>query len=255
MQVVRGAQLWPVIIRGAGLLLLASALTVLIVAPGALAAQAGARPHVEVIAQGLNAPWALAFGPTGQLYLTERPGRIRVVTNGQLQPAPVASLDVATGGEAGLLGLALDPDFQSTRQLYVAHTYHTASGGFVNRLIRLREDSSSGLFKLDQVLLDGIKGAGIHDGGRVRIGADGKLYLSAGDTGDGRLAEQGSSLNGKILRLNLDGTIPSDRQPNTRIPGLLDGPSQSTGAGLATQDRAALRHRAWSQREPRLLSR
>ena len=75
---------------------------------------AAAQPRVETIATGLEVPWALAFAPDGRLFVTERVGRIRVVKEGRLEPAPIATLSVAAQGEAGLMGLALDPRFGDT---------------------------------------------------------------------------------------------------------------------------------------------
>ncbi len=129
---------------------------------------------------------------------------------GLLQDEPWMSLAVAAGGEGGLLGLALDPGFIENRYIYVAYTYARVGGGLQNRLARLREDSATGKGILDKVLLDNAAGSGIHDGGRVAFGPDGKLYWTMGEAGNTQLAQDPSSLNGKILRINSDGTIPAD---------------------------------------------
>ncbi|MDI7277116.1 MAG: PQQ-dependent sugar dehydrogenase, partial [Anaerolineae bacterium] len=170
----------------------------------------GAEPAVEVLAQGLDTPWAIDFAPDGRLFVTERPGRIRIVREGRLDPDPWLTLDVAEVGEAGLLGLALDPQFAENGYVYVAHTYRTAEGGLRNRLVRLREDPATGRGGLDRVLLDGVGGANLHDGGRVRFGPDGKLYWTTGDAEEPGRAQDTQSLNGKILRLNPDGSVPED---------------------------------------------
>jgi glucose/arabinose dehydrogenase len=170
------------------------------------------RPNVqvEVIARGLETPWAIAFSPDGRIFFTERPGRIRVIKNGALEKEPWMQIDVHERGEAGLLGLAVDPDFQRNRFLYAAHTYRDGNGKPKNRLVRLREDASTGKGILDKVLLDNVEGANNHDGGRVKFGPDGKIYWTTGDAQTTRFAQNLSSLNGKILRLNPDGTIPPD---------------------------------------------
>ena len=165
---------------------------------------------VEVLAQGLDTPWALDFAPDGRLFLTERPGRVRVVREGALDPEPWLTLEVAGAGEGGLLGLALDPEFGRNGFVYVAHTYRGAHGNLHNRLLRLREDAETGRGTIDRVLFDGAPGATLHDGGRVRFGPDGKLYWTLGDAEDPQRAQEVGSLNGKILRLNPDGSVHDD---------------------------------------------
>jgi aldose sugar dehydrogenase len=164
---------------------------------------------VETLVSGLEAPWALDFAPDGRIFLTERGGRIRIIQDGKLLPQPWLTLDVAATGEAGLLGLALDPGFAQNGFVYVAYTTRVGAG-LQNRLVRLREDPATGQGVLDRVLLEGIPGNGNHDGGRVKFGPDGKLYWTMGDAQTGAAAQDRSSLNGKILRLNPDGTIPAD---------------------------------------------
>lgn len=174
---------------------------------------AGPRPiAVELgeIARGLDTPWAIAFGPDGRIFVTERPGRIRVIANGVLQPEPWITLEVIETAEGGLMGLALDPDFTNNHFAYVAHTYRAEDGSLQNRLVRLQEDAVAGKGVLDKVLHGGVAGATNHDGGRVKVGPDGKLYWTTGDSQEPSLAQNLSSPNGKILRLNRDGTIPPD---------------------------------------------
>ncbi len=168
--------------------------------------------QVEVVATGLVVPWAIAFAPDGRIFLTERPGRIRIIQNGQLQPEPWLTLDVvqAAGDESCLLGLALDPQFAQNHFAYAAYTYRAPDGSLRNRLVRLREDPATGQGALDRVLLDGALGAAYHDGGRVKLGPDGKVYWTMGDAEAPQLAQDRAALNGKILRLNPDGTVPAD---------------------------------------------
>lgn len=183
-----------------GRLLVAVALGII----GASAAIAG--PQVTIYAQGLEIPWSIAFAPDGRAFVTERPGRVRVIRDGRLDPDPVARLDVAHVGEGGLLGIALDPAFPRRPFLYVYDTYYDR--GLKNRVERLRE--RDGRFVRDRVLLDGIPGSSFHDGGRIRFGPDGMLYVA---TGDGRRSERArdpESLAGKILRITADGEIPRD---------------------------------------------
>jgi glucose/arabinose dehydrogenase len=152
-------------------------------------------------------PWALAFAPDGRLFVTERPGRLRVVKDGRLDPEPVATLAVAAQGEAGLMGLALDPRFAETGHLYVCYTAER-QGALVNRVARLT--LREGRAGEERVLLDGMRAAPIHDGCRLKFGPDGRLYATMGDAAEPRLAQAKESLNGKVLRLNADGSVPAD---------------------------------------------
>ncbi len=167
-----------------------------------------AEPNVQTFARGLQTPWAIAFAPDGRVFLSERPGRIRVIEKDALAPEPWMRLEVIETGESGLLGLALDPAFEKNHYVYAAYTYRDAGGGMKNRLVRLRDEKGKGV--LDRVLVDNAVGAQFHDGGRVKFGPDGKLYWSVGDAVGERSAQILSSLNGKILRLNADGSFPTD---------------------------------------------
>lgn len=165
---------------------------------------------IEVLIRGLDTPWAVDFAPDGRIFITERPGRIRIFGGGRLLPEPWMTLEVAAVSEAGLMGLALDPQFAQNRFVYVAYTYRAPNGRLQNRLVRLREEQKSGKGSPDKVLIDNVAGANNHDGGRVKFGPDGKIYWTTGDAQTTRFAQNLRSLNGKILRLNADGSIPAD---------------------------------------------
>jgi len=173
------------------------------------ALSAAAQPSVEVVAGGLETPWAIDFAPDGRIFITERPGRVRVIKDRNLQKEPWMEIEVYEAGEAGLMGLALDPQFERNRFAYVAYTHRDSAGRIRNRVVRLREDTAKGKGVIDKILAE-VRGARNHDGARVKFGPDGKLYWTMGDSQDGGLSQNLSSLNGKILRMNPDGTIPSD---------------------------------------------
>ena len=169
----------------------------------------GVRFRVEPVLTGLEIPWSLSFAPDGRLFITERPGRVRIASLGGSSELALTIDDVYVAGEAGLLGLAIDPEFAQNRFVYI---YYSAAvpGNAVNRIVRYREVNS----RLGErvTLLDNIPAANIHDGGRLRFGPDGLLYATAGDAADPNLAQDVASRAGKILRLNRDGTAPPDNR-------------------------------------------
>jgi aldose sugar dehydrogenase len=169
---------------------------------------------VDVVAKSLEIPWAIDFAPDGRFFITERPGRVRIIKDGQLQADPWINIETSAAttifGESGLLGLAIDPNFAANRYVYVAYSYNTGNGGLGNRLVRLKENPATGKGISDKILLDGARGAANHNGGRVKFGPDGKIYWTMGESQDRPLAQDLASFNGKILRLNLDGTVPVD---------------------------------------------
>jgi len=169
----------------------------------------GVRFRVETVLTGLEVPWSLNFAPDGRLFVTERPGRVRIVSPGGSSEVALTLTGVYTAGEAGLLGLALDPEFAQNRFVYIYYSASVRSGA-VNRIVRYREVNSQ--LGEPAVLLDNVPGATTHDGGRLRFGPDGLLYATAGDAQNSGSAQDVASLAGKILRLNRDGTVPPDNR-------------------------------------------
>jgi glucose/arabinose dehydrogenase len=169
--------------------------------------------NVQLIAAGLDIPWAMDMAPDGRLFVTERPGRVRIVRLGQgggLQREPWATLPARANldAERGLLGLALDPDFAREPFVYLYYSYTGPGGSTLNRLVRMRDQGGVGVDAT--TLLDGIPGSSNHDGGRIKFGPDGKLYVATGDGEQEARAQDRNSLGGKILRLEKDGKIPAD---------------------------------------------
>ncbi|MBP1933253.1 PQQ-dependent sugar dehydrogenase [Ammoniphilus resinae] len=170
--------------------------------------QGGIPYSIEIVTTGLQVPWALDFTPDGRIFLTERPGRVRVVAQGRLLPEPLITFSppFISIGEGGLLGIAVDPEFSKNHFFYVYLTYE-AGGQIRNRIVRLVENNQ--VARIDRVLLDTIPGSRIHDGGRLKIGPDRLLYATTGDAGISSSAQNRRLLSGKILRIQRNGAIPS----------------------------------------------
>jgi glucose/arabinose dehydrogenase len=169
---------------------------------------------VETVVEGLEIPWSIGFAPDGRIFVTERIGKLRVIGDGQLREEPMIALNVGRV-EGGLLGLALDPNFEENHHIYLYYTYSELLSTY-NRVSRFTEKDNK--LTNETILIDKIPGAAIHDGGRIRFGPDSKLYITTGDAANANLAQDISSLAGKILRINSDGTIPSDNPfPNSPV--------------------------------------
>lgn len=163
---------------------------------------------IETVATGLVAPWALAFPSDGRVFITERPGRIRVVYHDSLIAEPWATLDVVADGESGLMGIAIAPDFDRTRHVYVVGTFRTGDDEFVNRVVRFTDRKGKGIEPT--VIIDSIPAAKYHAGDAIAFGPDGMLYIGTGDARSPGSAQEDESLAGKVLRYGPDGRIPHD---------------------------------------------
>jgi glucose/arabinose dehydrogenase len=192
--------------------------------------------EVEVAVEGLEIPWGLAWLPNGDMLITERTGSLRIIRDGQLASTPVLEVDVAVvtfleelglGSEGGLLGVLLHPDFATNRLFYMYYTARRADNALINRLglYKMSDDGTSASFQ--RHLLDDIPGGIHHQGGRMHIGPDGKLYVGVGAYDPG-LAQLPDELPGKLLRLNLDGSVPDDN-PTKASPVFLTGIRNTQG--------------------------
>ncbi|MGL5642616.1 MAG: PQQ-dependent sugar dehydrogenase, partial [Paraclostridium sp.] len=164
---------------------------------------------IEVIADKLYMPWAIDISNEGKIYFTERSGLIRIIENGKLNSQPLITFSdpFVSQGEGGLMGIALDPNFSQNHYIYVMYSY-SEGNKIYNRVARLIENNNRA--SINKVLLDKIPGGQIHNGGRIKIGPDKKLYITTGDAGNPSLAQDLTSTAGKILRIELDGSIPND---------------------------------------------
>jgi glucose/arabinose dehydrogenase len=165
-----------------------------------------------VFASGLNAPTAMTVAPDGRIFVTEKGGTLRIVQGGSLLSTPFLTVSVNTVSERGLDGVALDPNFATNGFVYVYYT--TSAATPVNRISRFTADPAKpnvALAGSEVVLLDNIPSTnGNHNGGSLLFGADGKLYAGIGDSGVSSNAQSLSTLAGKLLRINPNGSIPTD---------------------------------------------
>jgi glucose/arabinose dehydrogenase len=165
------------------------------------------------VASGLAAPTAMAFAPDGRLFITEQTGALRIVKNSALLPTPFVTLRVTSSGERGLLGVTFDPNFAANHFVYVYYTVpgrrHTPAH---NRVSRFTDSNDLAVKHSEVILLDitPLSDATNHNGGAIHFGLDGKLYIATGENNNGANAQDITNLLGKILRINADGTIPTD---------------------------------------------
>jgi len=164
----------------------------------------GAPLRLERVRMRLETPWGASFHPeTGNLYVTERPGRV-VRATGDDRGAVRTLQDTAAFGEGGLLGFAFDP--ADPRDAYAYQTY-SGEGGLTNRVLRLDTERE---FAVDAVVLDDIPANTVHNGGRIAFGPDGALWVTTGDAGEPSAAQSRDSLAGKVLRVTREGEPAAD---------------------------------------------
>ncbi len=168
--------------------------------------------RAEKVVSGLEVPWGILFLDGGDMLVTERAGRLRHVRGGALVDRPVAEIDAIAVGEGGLLGIAAHPRFAQNRLFYLYVTVREGRDRVNNRVEewRLVEGGERLGAERVRVVLDGIPSGRFHNGGRLRVGRDGALYVGTGDARTPAHARDPRSLAGKVLRIGLDGSIPSD---------------------------------------------
>jgi PQQ-dependent dehydrogenase (s-GDH family) len=165
----------------------------------------------RVLTQDLSYPWEILWGPDNFIWATERGGKISRINPESGAITPVVTIaEVSSQNEGGLLGMALHPDFSANPYVFVVYNYNNA-GSYREKVVRFSYNGST--LTNPVILVDNIAAAGIHNGSRLLISADQKLFISTGDAANTSLPQDNNSLNGKVLRINLDGSIPSDN-PN-----------------------------------------
>ena len=161
----------------------------------------------EVVADNLNIPWAMDFLPNNTMIFTQRGGNVSLlIDNGVVN---IGNINVTANGESGLLGIAVDPQFSQNNYIYLFYTSN--NGNRVSRFV-LNDQLQN-----ETVLIDGIPSGTIHNGGRIKFGPDGKLFITTGDANNRTSSQDLNSLSGKVLRINKDGTVPSDNQYNNFV--------------------------------------
>ena len=183
-----------------------------------LGAASAPRLVATVVRSGLAIPWDLAFAPDGRMFVTERVGNILIYASAAPGAAQLANVfpvpNISASGEAGLMSIELDPAFATNNVLYVCVSV-TDGGQWLNQVLRYRMNGNTPVFD-GYVIRSGMRANSNHDGCRIRFGPDGKLWVTMGDAGNSANAQNPNVLNGKVLRVNGDGTIPAD---NPILPG------------------------------------
>jgi glucose/arabinose dehydrogenase len=174
--------------------------------------------RVTTVVRGLVHPWSLAFQPNGDILVTERVGRLRIIRNGELSPSPILGVPkVALGGQAGLLDIALHPNFSENRLIYLSYASE-GEGGSGTEVARARLVDDA-LVDLETILVVTPKSnGGRHFGSRLLFGRDGDLYVTAGERASRNRAQDLGDLAGSVLRITDDGGIPPDN-PFVGHPG------------------------------------
>lgn len=176
------------------------------------------RIRLSVVAGGLSHPWAIAFLPDGSMLVTERPGRLRIIRNGVLDPTPVAGVPpVRAAGLGGLEDIALHPRFAENHFVYLTYIKPVDKDRGTPALARGRFEHGSLVDVKDLLVTDAGPVGSSAVNARIAFGRDGMLYMSSGGN-IGTMAQDPASLRGKILRLRDDGSVPDDN-PFVGRPG------------------------------------
>ena len=173
------------------------------------------KTNIEVVAKDLEVPWALDFLPNGDLIFTERKGLIKLLKKDIKEIKILGEIKVKQIGESGLHGIAIDPNFSENHYLYLYYTYSGKDTDTLNRVSRFTYEDNN--LENELIIVDKIPGAIYHDGGRIKFGPDGYLYITTGDATKPSLSQSKDSLAGKILRVTPEGNPAPNNPFNTAI--------------------------------------
>jgi glucose/arabinose dehydrogenase len=164
----------------------------------------------ETQISGLSNPTAMEIAPDGRIFVCLQGGGLRVVKNGALLPTPFLTLNVDSNGERGLLGIAFDPNFATNNFLYLYYT--VATDPRHNRVSRFTANGDVVVPGSETIImeLENLTSATNHNGGAIHFGPDGKLYVAVGENATASNAQTLGNRLGKVLRINADGSIPTD---------------------------------------------
>jgi glucose/arabinose dehydrogenase len=164
-----------------------------------------------LMAGGMTRPVQMDFAPDGRLFITQQDGKLRVFKNSQLLSTPFVTVSTQNTGERGLIGITFDPNFNTNHYLYVYYTHPDGTGNYRNRVSRFTANGDVAVAGSEKVLIETDPLVGEwHNSGGLRFGLDGKLYADIGDNERTTIAQGLDSLFGKVIRINSDGTIPTD---------------------------------------------
>jgi glucose/arabinose dehydrogenase len=171
----------------------------------------GTKYRVVPVVSGLANPWSLTFLPDGDMLVTEKAGRLRIVRKGTLDPTPIKGTpEVWATGQGGLLEVLPHPRFSENQLLYLTYSKPCPSGGATTALLRGKFDGKALNEAKDLFVADNCNTGNPHFGSKLAFSRDGKLFMTIGERGDRNRAQNLASHGGKVLRLNEDGTAPSD---------------------------------------------
>jgi glucose/arabinose dehydrogenase len=174
---------------------------------------------IQTVLSNMTYPIAMAFDPQGRLFYTEKTtGNVRLFANGVLQVNPVITFTVDNCSERGLLGIAVDPQFNSNHYIYVYYTAASGCGNTTNNVARFVESNGAG--SNPAIIFSSPQTAGNHNGGNIHFGPDGKLYIIIGENANPANSQDVTAKNGKMHRINADGTIPADNPVFTQTGAL-----------------------------------